>query len=101
VCAMHSSYVGVGPCICILDLSGGVTIPSTVADEKLTNPFMRVHHASVAAYTQVRYGLFQFIAAYVPRRLRATVVYFFVPLETARIRALGWLLNWLLYTREF
>lgn len=28
------------------------TVPSTIKDEKLTNPFMRVHEASVMKHTQ-------------------------------------------------
>jgi len=28
------------------------TVPSTIKDEKLTNPFMRVHHVSIMQYAQ-------------------------------------------------
>ena len=52
--SMRSSFGVVSCSLTLPHRAGGVTIPSTVADEKRTNPFMRVHHAAVAAYTQVR-----------------------------------------------
>ncbi len=43
-------------CVCMyacgsMDAADKPTIPSTVGEEKLYNPFMRVHEASVQAFT--------------------------------------------------
>ena len=37
---------------CVMHAAGLPTVPSTIAEERATNPFMRVHEAAVQAYTQ-------------------------------------------------